>query len=125
MAKTVYIIEIPKFKKYKDKSHNSNLNKWIKFIESPEVADMNEKGIKEAKEVLEEISNDERERWLAELREKYIMDQKAIEDAGFDKGEKNGIQKGIKKGIAIRRKRRTKENSHKIERKRNEYKFYC
>ena len=108
----IYIIEIPKFNKYKEKNHNNNLNEWIKFIESPEVADMSEKGIKEAKEILEDISNDERERWLADLREKYIMNQKAIEDAGFDKGEKK------------RENRREKKNSHETKRKRNGYKFY-
>ena len=47
------------------------------------------KSVDNAKKVLEEISQDERERYLAGLREKYIMDQKAIEDAGYDKGEKN------------------------------------
>ncbi len=43
---------------------------------------MSNKEIKKAKKVLEEISQDGKERYLAELREKYIMDQKAIEDAG-------------------------------------------
>ncbi len=51
---------------------------------------MSEKEIKKAKEVLEEISRDEHARRLAELREKYIMDQKAIEDGGYDKGLKQG-----------------------------------
>ena len=48
--------------------------------------------IGKAKKVLEEISQDEHERYLAELRQKYIMDKKAIEDAGFDKGLETGIQ---------------------------------
>ena len=43
------------------------------------------KEVKKAKEVLKEISQDEHERYLTELREKYILDQKAIEDAGYDK----------------------------------------
>ena len=60
---------------------------------------MSNKEIKKAKEVLEEISQDEREIYLAELREKYIMDQKAIEDAGYDKGLKAGITQGIKQGM--------------------------
>ena len=51
---------------------------------------MSEKEIKKAKQVLEEISQDEHARRLAELREKYIMDQKAIEDGGYDKGLKQG-----------------------------------
>ena len=60
---------------------------------------MSNKEIQEAKKVLEEISEDEHEQYLAELRQKYIMDQKAIEDAGYDKGLKAGIEQGIKEGI--------------------------
>ena len=60
---------------------------------------MSNKEIQEAKKVLEEISEDEHEQYLAELRQKYIMDQKAIEDAGYDKGLKAGIEQGIKQGI--------------------------
>ena len=44
------------------------------------------KEVKKAKEVLEEISQDKHERYLTELRQKYILDQNAIEDAGYDKG---------------------------------------
>ena len=87
----IYIIEINKFKDYKEKSNHNSLNSWIEFIESPEVVDMSNKEIQKAKKVLEEISQDEHEQYLAELREKYIMDQKAIEDAGYDKGLKAGI----------------------------------
>ncbi len=54
------------------------------------------KSVDRAKKILEEISQDERERYLAELREKYIMDQKAISDAGFDKGIKQGKEEGRK-----------------------------
>ena len=51
--------------------------------------------IKKAKEVLETISKDEKEIRLAELREKYRMDQHAIRLAGYDKGLKEGIEQGI------------------------------
>lgn len=89
-AMEIYIIELPKFEKYKEKADNK-LNSWVKFIENPEVVNMEEnKEISKAKKVLEEISQDEHERYLAELRQKYIMDQKAIEDAGYDKGLKAG-----------------------------------
>ena len=96
----IYIIELNKFKDYKEKSNHNSLNSWIEFIESPEVVDMSNKEIQKAKKVLEEISQDEHEQYLAELREKYIMDQKAIEDAGYDKGLKTGYDKGLKTGIA-------------------------
>ena len=59
----------------------------------------NNKELKKAQKVLEEISQDEHERYLAELRQKYIMDQKAIEDAGYDKGLKDGLERGIEQGI--------------------------
>ena len=45
---------------------------------------------------MEEISRDENEIYLAELREKYLMDQVAIEEAGIEKGIKQGLQQGIK-----------------------------
>ncbi len=94
-----YIIELPKYEKYKEKTKNKELNRWVKFIKEPEVEEMGDnKEIRKAKEVLEEISQDERERYLAELREKYILDQKAIEDAGYDKGLKDGISRGLEQG---------------------------
>ena len=83
-------IELPKFEKYKN---GSTLDPWVKFINDSKVIDMSNKEIKKAKKVLEEISKDGKERYLAELREKYIMDQKAIEDAGYDKGLNDGIEK--------------------------------
>ena len=95
----IYIIELPKFNRYKAKT-DQRLNSWVRFIENPEVVDMKEnKEIGKAKKVLEEISQDEHERYLTELRQKYIMDKKAIADAGYDKGLKAGIEQGIKQGI--------------------------
>ena len=79
----IVIIELPKFEKYKN---NTKLAEWVKFINNPRVINIENKEIKKAKEVLDEISQDKHERYLAELREKYIMDQKAVEAAGFDKG---------------------------------------
>ena len=97
----IYIIELPKFEKYQEKTDNNILNSWVKFIKNPEVTRMgeNNKELKQAQKVLEEISQDEHERYLAELRQKYIMDQKAIEDAGYDKGLKDGLERGIEQGI--------------------------
>ena len=60
---------------------------------------MEDENINKAKKVLETISQDERERRLTELREKYRMDQHAIMLAGYDKGLKEGIQQGLEEGI--------------------------
>ena len=92
----IYIIETSKA----SLRNEGELDSWIKFINNPkEKVDMENKEINKAKEVLEQISQDKHERYLAELRQKYIMDQKAIEDAGYDKGVKAGIDQGIKQGI--------------------------
>lgn len=65
--------------------------------------------IKKAKKVLDELSQDEHERHLAELREKYIMDQKAVEAAGYDKGLETGIKQGEKnKTLELAKKLKTK-----------------
>ncbi len=113
-----YILELPKFKKYHQNTSNTELDSWIKFIEELEVNDMNDtsentKAIQKAKKVLEEISQDEHERYLAELREKYIMDQAAIEEAGYDKGFKAAIEQSNKKILSIAKK--LKEQSIDIE----------
>lgn len=89
----IYIIELPKFNKYSNNLQNKELNLWINFINNPEVIDLKNTDndeVKKAKKILDEISGDEHERYLAELREKYIRDQQAIQEAGYDKGLKQG-----------------------------------
>ena len=106
----ICIIELPKAQKYNE---NKDLDTWVKFIKNPEVINMASKetteAINAAKKILEEMSQDEHERYLAELRQKYIMDQKAIADRGLEKGLEKGIERGIeqvaknmlKKGVEI------------------------
>ena len=74
---------------------------WLKFIKSPESIgkeDMENKEIKKAKVEYDKINQDERERELAELRLKYIRDQNAIRDYGYDRGKEEGRKEGIKEG---------------------------
>ena len=75
----LYIIEIPKARK--------------------EIKETEREIMRETKDVLKQISEDEHERYLAHLREKYIREQKAIEEFGYDNGLENGIKQGIKRGI--------------------------
>ena len=92
-----YIIELDKVKKMKE---NNSLSLWLQFIKNPKVVSkMENNEIKKAREELKKISQDESERYKAELRQKYIMDQKAIQDFGYDKGLKEG-QKNKAKEIA-------------------------
>ena len=105
----IYIIEL---EKYRENTNNKELDTWVKFLKNPEVVTMSEnnKAVKQAKKVLEEISQDEHERYLAELRQKYIMDQKAMIDAGYDKGLANGLAEGKKEG----RKEKQKDIAKKL-----------
>lgn len=96
-ALEIYIIELDKAKDFLNNSH-TDLNSWLQFINNPEVKlSMENEEIKKAKQILEEISQDERERQLTELREKYILDQNATEAYGYDKGLAAGIEQGEKR----------------------------
>ena len=100
----IYIIELPKFNMDGPNTGSTHeLDTWVKFIKNPEVITMedekNDKALKNAKKVLKKISEDEHERRLAELRQKYIWDQQAFVATGYSNGLKDGIEQGIKQII--------------------------
>ena len=92
----IHIIEIPKIKGQENKE--DGLLDWIYFLEDPN-SERVEKGmeknkeLKEAKEKLIQISADERMQRIADLRQKAIMDEKAIYDKGVDVGIERGEEK--------------------------------
>ncbi len=99
----LHIIEIPKIYRTEGKEE---LEKWIYFIENPESEKVGEymkenKEMKEAKEKLEVMSEDERMQILAELKEKAIRDEKAT--------ERYGMKVGMERGLARGKKEKTKE----------------
>ena len=55
------------------------------------------KEMKEAKEKLEVMSEDERMQILAELKEKAIRDEKATERYGIKVGMERGLKRGVEK----------------------------
>lgn len=98
----IHIIELEKLENNNNLKDYENLLNWCEFIKNPgkvrnSVMEENEY-IKRAKEELEKISQDERERRLAELRDKAIMDEIAIRDSGFKEGKEEGIKAGIEEG---------------------------
>ena len=97
----IYIIELEKLKEgYKDK--NKELIDWCEFIKAPESLDKSvierNEYIKMASEELEKVNNDKKERRLAELREKAVLDEIAIRNTGYSDGKTDGIKEGIKEG---------------------------
>ena len=92
-ALELYIIELPKFDANNLNDNQKLLNSWITFIKNPkEVIDMPNSKVKKAQQVLEEISQDGRERYLAELRQKYIMDQTSMKNYAYNEGIEAGIK---------------------------------
>ena len=86
------IIELPKIEG-KEKVKDELLD-WLYFLEEPKgervTKNMEEnEELKEAVEKLDSLSADERMQRIADLREKAIMDEKAI----YDRGEEIGVRK--------------------------------
>ena len=97
----IHIIEMPKLIKAmanKKVDKKDKLILWTMFMLSPEklgdeIMENNE-DIKKAKEELEKINQSPREKELARLRMKHIMDTKAVQRYGFKEGRKEGIKQG-------------------------------
>ena len=89
------IIELPKIEGKEKES--GRLLDWLYFLENPRSRRVTEKmeeskEIKEAVEKLDSLSEDERMQRIADLREKAILDEKAIYAKGVDDGIKEGIK---------------------------------
>ena len=100
----ICILELDKVKNTYYKNKLDKKAQWMLFLDDPnsrEVKEIMEKNndIKDAVIEVHERSKDEQLRRIAELKEKAIMDEKAIYKAGRLRGEKEGIQAGLQKGI--------------------------
>ena len=101
----LHIIEISKLKKYADKTEQKDLLHWVEFLANPEkiggikMEDTeNDEALRKALEVYEDLSKDEHERYLAELRMKHILDSRALKNEGYENGVRDGMEKGRKEG---------------------------
>lgn len=113
----LHIIQLPK----KGNLHeDEELLDWLNFLDEPKAERVIEKmkknkELKEAGEKLDKLSADERMQRIAELREKAIMDEKAIYSQGVKDGVKDGFENGMKQGI--------KQNSEFVVKKMREKNF--
>ena len=98
----LHIITIPKaIKEYKEDNKNkeNRLLQWMMFLNDPECVEVDEimkenKEIKEAEVTLRELSEDEENQRIAELREKHMLDTQDIYETGLDEGYKRGEKAG-------------------------------
>ena len=91
------IIELPKI--IGKEKEQDNLLDWLYFLENPKSERVTEKmkeneNLKEAVKKLDNLIEDEKMQRIADLRQKAIMDEKAI----YEKGLEVGIEKGIMEG---------------------------
>lgn len=95
----VDIIEIPKIYELKNTEKYSKAIEWLYFLENPEservksIMKENE-GIQEAREKLEEISNDEIMQRLADWQESAEHEEAAVRNMGYREGKEAGIKEG-------------------------------
>jgi len=91
------IIEIPKAEKILNKDRYNKIAQWLMFLDNPnterveEIMEENEE-VKKANTVLYQMSEDEELQRLAELREKWDLDERSAlghaRDDGIEKGKK-------------------------------------
>ncbi len=68
---------------------------WCEFIKNPDkINKERNRCIEMAYKEYVKINNDERERRLADLREKAIIDERFIRMTGYNEGERAGLKKG-------------------------------
>ena len=120
----IYIIEISKAKRTLEKEPNNELAQWVLFLDNPNQEEVfkameTNKELKEAMKNLDEISQQEELRRVAELREKAIMDEKNALAHALEDGKKEGL----KKGMEIGRAEGIKENQKEIAKKMLEKNF--
>ena len=112
------IIEIPKADKILKNDKYNKIAQWLTFFDNPnterveEIMKENEE-VKKANSVLHEMSEDEELQRLAELREKWDLDERSAlghaKDEGIKEGEKIGLEKGrISRNIEIAKKMKAK-----------------
>ena len=100
----LHIIELPKMRKNKATGKDKKLLEWLSFLNNPESKEVanymkNNESMKKAKERLNTMSEDEKIRRLAELREKAILDELEVKAYNYRKGKNDGLEQGRAEGI--------------------------
>ena len=91
----IVIIELPKIYRLKEEEQDKELLDWLYFLENPNSkrvmdAMKENEGIREAREKLEEMSNDVIMQRLAEYRESAIIEENEARNTALHKGIAQG-----------------------------------
>lgn len=93
----IHFIEVPKLEEGTDEK--DMLANWVEFLKDPESEkvrslEMNIEEIRQAKDELIKMSNDDTQRQIYEMRAKTLKDKVSA----LNEAERKGIEKGIEKG---------------------------
>lgn len=120
------IIEIPKARRIIEKEKQNRIAQWMMFLDNPNTKGVQEimeenKEVKKAASILYEMSEDEKLQRLAELKEKYIMDEIArtemVEEAQRKLEESKKAVEESKKAVE-EEKKKTEEIVKKLKEKK-------
>lgn len=113
-----YFIELPKFRK-KNPDMNDKIDQWICFIddsnkEAVKMAEKNNAVLKKARKELNYLTGDAAVRRMAELREKWEMDEIAVKKNAERIGKEEGRIEGRIEGNVEGRMAEKKETAKKL-----------
>lgn len=113
-----YFIELPKFRK-KNPDMNDKIDQWICFIddsnkEAVKMAEKNNVVLKKARKELDYLTGDAAVRRMAELREKWEMDEIAVKKNAERIGKEEGRIEGRIEGNVEGRMAEKKETAKKL-----------
>lgn len=99
------IIELSKVRAEYEKNKQNKKAQWALFINDPNTKEVKEimkenEDIEEAVITVHKMTEDEKMRRLADLREKAILDEKAIRRKGYEDGHEAGYEDGRTEGRA-------------------------
>ncbi len=99
------IIELSKVRAEYEKNKQNKKAQWALFIDDPNTKEVEEimkdnEDIEEAIVTVHKMTEDEKMRRLADLREKAILDEKAIRRKGYEDGHDAGYEDGKTEGLA-------------------------
>ena len=115
----LHIIEIPKAEKILEKDKYNRIAQWLMFLDNPnterveEIMKENEE-VKKANSILYEMSEDEELERLAELREKWDLDERSARQNAIDEGLEEGRKEGRKEGIREGEENKSREIARKL-----------
>ena len=89
------IIQLSKVREEYEKNKHNKKVQWVLFIDDPNTKEVEEimkenEDIEEAVVTVHKMTEDEKMRRLADLREKAILDEKAIRSKGYEDGKADG-----------------------------------